>query len=227
MAKANMNQETWTKVDQYFSDCLIASDAALEHALATSTAAGLPAYNVAPNQGKLLQLFAQMCNARNILEIGTLGGYSAIWLARALPPGGKLVTLEANAEFAEVARKNIAYAGLTHAVDIRVGKAIETLPSLVQEGSGPFDMIFIDADKPSNPDYLNWSLKLSRPGTVIIGDNVVRNGAVVDENSGDANVLGVRRFFDMIAEHPRLSATALQTVGSKGYDGFSLAIVNA
>lgn len=222
-----MNQEIWTQVDQYFSDRLIGTDDALEHALATSAAGGLPAYNVAPNQGKLLQLFAQMGNARKILEIGTLGGYSAIWLARALPAGGKLVTLEANAEFAEIARKNIEFAGLTHAVDIRIGKAIDTLPLLEQEGAGPFDLIFIDADKPSNPDYLHWALKLSRPGTIIIGDNVVRNGAVVDPESSDANVIGVRRFFDLIAENLRLSATALQTVGCKGYDGFSLAIVNA
>jgi predicted O-methyltransferase YrrM len=222
-----MNPEIWTQVDHYFSSQLVGTDAALEHALATSTAADLPGYNVAPNQGKLLQLFAQMCNARNILEIGTLGGYSAIWLARALPPGGKLVTLEANADFAEVARKNIDFAGLTHAVDIRVGKAIDTLPLLEREGAGPFDLIFIDADKPSNPDYLHWSLKLSRPGTIIIGDNVVRNGAVVDAGSRDANVIGVRRFFDLIAENPSLSATALQTVGCKGYDGFSLAIVKA
>ena len=222
-----MNQEIWTKVDDYFSDRLVGADPILEHALATSSAAGLPAYNVAPNQGKLLQLFAQMCNARTILEIGTLGGYSAIWLARALPPGGRVVTLEANPDYAEIARKNINHAGLSHAVDIRVGKAIETLPLLEKEGIGPFDMIFIDADKPSNPEYLQWSIKLSRIGTIIVGDNVVRNGAVADAASTDANVIGVRRFIDLMAEYPRLSATALQTVGCKGYDGFSLAIVNA
>lgn len=220
-----MHQETWSTVDSYFSDKLVGNDDALEHALATSTAAGLPAYNVAPNQGKLLQLFAQMQNARNILEIGTLGGYSAIWLARALPEGGRVVTLEANAEYAAVARSNIAFAGLSDKVDVRIGKAIETLPLLEQEGAGPFDMIFIDADKPSNPAYLHWSLKLSRTGTTIIGDNVVRNGAVADAMSQDPNVIGVRRFIDLIAENPRLSATAIQTVGSKGYDGFSLAIV--
>ncbi|HEY8026448.1 MAG TPA: O-methyltransferase, partial [Burkholderiaceae bacterium] len=184
-----------------------------------------PPHNVAPNQGKLLQLFAQMQNARKILEIGTLGGYSTIWLARALPEGGRLVTLEANPEHAAVARANIARAGLARIVQVRVGKAIETLPLLMEEGAGPFDLIFIDADKPSNPAYLEWSIKLSRPGTVIIGDNVVRNGAVADPASTDANVLGVRCFFDLMAENPRLSATAIQTVGSKGYDGFSLAIV--
>ena len=220
-----MSQETWSAVDAYFSERLVPSDAALERALSSSTAAGLPAYNVAPNQGKLLQLFAQMQGARKILEIGTLGGYSAIWLARALPEGGRVVTLEANPDYAALAKSNIAYAGLSHMVDVRVGKAIETLPLLAQEGAGPFDMIFIDADKPSNPDYLEWSLKLSRPGTIIIGDNVVRMGAVVDATSEDKNVIGVRRFIDLIAENPRLSATAIQTVGSKGYDGFSLAIV--
>lgn len=220
-----MNQETWTKVDAYFSDKLIAADPVLESALLDSDAAGLPQHNVAPNQGKLLQLFAQMQNARKILEIGTLGGYSTIWLARALSECGRLVTLEANPEHAAVARANIARAGLSHVVEVRVGKAIETLPLLAEEGAGPFDLIFIDADKPSNPAYLEWSIKLSRPGTVIIGDNVVRNGAVADSGSADANVIGVRRFFDLMAENPRLSATAIQTVGSKGYDGFSLAIV--
>lgn len=222
-----MNQATWSAVDAYFSDRLIPADAALEIALRDSDAAGLPPHSVAPNQGKLLQLFAQMQGARKILEIGTLGGVSTIWLARALNEGGRLVTLEANPDHAAVAIANTARAGLAHVVDVRVGKAIDTLPLLLQESIGPFDLIFIDADKPSNPEYLEWSLILSRPGTVIIADNVVRNGSVVDMQSTDRNVVGVRRFFDLMAEHPRLSATAIQTVGSKGYDGFSLAIVKS
>ncbi len=222
-----MSQETWSAVDAYFSERLVPTDPALDQALRDSDAAGLPQHNVAPNQGKLLQLFAQMQSARTILEIGTLGGYSTIWLARALPEGGRLVTIEASAEHASVAIANIARAGLSHIVDVRIGKAIDILPLLEQEEIAPFDLIFIDADKPSNPEYLEWSLKLSRPGTVIIGDNVVRNGAVTDGSSTDRNVIGVRRFFDLIAENDRLSATAIQTVGSKGYDGFSLAIVKS
>ena len=220
-----MSQETWSAVDSYFSHRLVPTDLALDTALCASAAAGLPPHNVAPNQGKLLQLLAQMQGARKILEIGTLGGYSTIWLARALPGGGRLVTLEANPKHAAVATANITRAGLSHIVDVRVGEAIDTLPLLAQERIGPFDFIFIDADKPSNPQYLEWSLKLSRPGTVIIGDNVVRNGAVADATNTDGNVIGVRRFFDLMAENPRLSATAIQTVGSKGYDGFSLALV--
>lgn len=222
-----MNQATWSAVDAYFSDGLIPADAALEIALRNSDRAGLPPHSVAPNQGKLLQLFAQMQGAKKILEIGTLGGISTIWLARALTEGGHLVTLEAHPDHAAVAIANIARAGLAHVVDVRVGRAIDTLPLLLQEGIGPFDLIFIDADKPSNPEYLEWSLKLSRPGTVIIADNVVRNGSVVDMQSTDRDVVGVRRFFDLMAQHPRLSATAIQTVGSKGYDGFSLAIVKS
>jgi predicted O-methyltransferase YrrM len=220
-----MNQATWSAVDVYFTERLVPSDAALDAALRDSEAAGLPQHNVAPNQGKLLQILASMQGARTILEIGTLGGYSTIWLARALPAGGRVVTLEANPTHAAVAQKNIARAGLAHVVDIRVGNAIETLPQLAQEGLAPFDFIFIDADKPSNPEYLAWALKLSRPGTVIVGDNVVRNGAVVDSNSVDGNVVGVRRFFELIAANQQLTATAIQTVGSKGYDGFAIAIV--
>lgn len=220
-----MNQETWSGVDKYFTDLLVPSDPALNAALADTDAAGLPQHNVAPNQGKLLQLLAKICGARTILEIGTLGGYSAIWLARALPAGGRLVTLEANPKHAEVAFANIVRAGLASVVDLRVGKAVDILPRLAAEGIAPFDLIFIDADKPSNPEYLGWSLKLSRPGTVIIGDNVVRNGAVTDSSSTDPNVQGVRRFLQLISSEPRLSATALQTVGSKGYDGFAIAIV--
>ncbi len=220
-----MNQETWSSVDKYFTDLLVPSDPALNAALADTDAAGLPQHNVAPNQGKLLQLLAKMCGARTVLEIGTLGGYSTIWLARALPAGGRLVTLEANPKHAEVAFANIVRAGLASVVDLRVGKAVDILPRLAAEGIAPFDLIFIDADKPSNPEYLGWSLKLSRPGTVIIGDNVVRNGAVTDSSSTDPNVQGVRRFLELISSDPRLSATALQTVGSKGYDGFAIAIV--
>ncbi len=222
-----MNQETWSIVDEYFCETLIPFDQVLSDALCDSDAAGLPQHNVTPNQGKLLYLLAKLQGARKILEFGTLGGYSTIWLARALPPGGCVVSLEANPEAAAVAQANIARAGLSHVVDIRIGKAIDTLPLLAQEGIAPFDFIFIDADKPSNPKYLEWSVKLSRAGTVIVGDNVVRNGAVADATSTDPNVVGVRRFFELMAENPRLSATAIQTVGSKGFDGFSLAIVSA
>jgi predicted O-methyltransferase YrrM len=221
-----MNQETWSAVDRYFCETLIPFDQALSEALRESDSAGLPQHNVAPNQGKFLYLLAKLQGARSILEFGTLGGYSTIWLARAVPEGGRVVSLEANPHAAEVARRNIARAGLSDIVDIRVGKAIETLPALAEEGVSPFDFIFIDADKPSNPKYLEWSLRLSRPGTVIIGDNVVRNGAVADSASNDPNVLGVRHFFEVMAKNPRLSATAIQTVGSKGFDGFSLAIVS-
>jgi predicted O-methyltransferase YrrM len=216
--------EQWAQVDRYIVDCLVEQDDPLLQALDANSAAGLPNHDVAPNQGKLLQLFARMVNARRILEIGTLGGYSTIWLARALPPDGTLVTLEANERHAAVARRNVANAGLSAQVALRVGPALLSLPQLQAEA--PFDLIFIDADKPGNPDYLQWALRLSRPGTAIVGDNVVRNGAVTDAASKDASVQGVRRFFDMMAQEPRLSATALQTVGSKGWDGFSLAIVN-
>jgi predicted O-methyltransferase YrrM len=220
-----MNQAIWSAVDRYFAETLVPTDAALDAALADSDAAGLPPHHVAATQGKLLQLLAQMSNARTILEIGTLGGYSTIWLARALPVNGRLVTLESNPRHAEVAAANIARAGLNSVVDLRVGKATDILPLLAREKIAPFDLIFIDADKPSNPAYLEWSLKLSRAGTVIIGDNVVRGGLVADNDSADANVQGVRRFLELIAAEPRLSATAIQTVGSKGYDGFSIAIV--
>jgi predicted O-methyltransferase YrrM len=222
-----MSQNLWDKVDAYFTDVLVPSDPTLEAALRDSEAAGLPPINVAPNQGKLLQLLAQLHGAKRILEIGTLGGYSTIWLARALPKDGRLITLELDAKHAEVAKRNIARANLSTLVDIRVGKAVETLARLKKENVAPFDFIFIDADKPSNPEYLTWSLKLSRPGTVIVADNVVRNGAVADATTTDPNVLGVRRFLDMLSAEPRLTATAIQTVGSKGYDGFALAIVKS
>lgn len=222
-----MTQEQWTAVDHYFGDLLVPPDPVLEATLQSSTAAGLPQINVAPNQGKLLMLLAQIHQARTILEIGTLGGYSTIWLARALPADGHLITLEVNPKHAEVAQSNIALAGLSERVEVRVGRAIDTLPQLVAEGHAPFDFIFIDADKPSTPDYFAWALKLSRRGTLIICDNVVRNGAVSDPESTDPNVQGIRRFNEMLAAEPRVNATAIQTVGSKGYDGFALVLVVA
>ena len=189
-----MSEHVWTEVDRYISDLFVPDDAALDAALHDSESAGLPPINVSRNQGKLLQLLARLAGARRILEIGTLGGYSTIWLARALPAGGRLITLEAEPKHAEVARANIARAGLAGAVEVRLGRAIETLPQLVAEGQGPFDLIFIDADKQGYADYLGWVLKLSRRGTVIIADNIVRKGAVIDAASSDAKVQGVRRF---------------------------------
>ncbi|HEV2694178.1 MAG TPA: O-methyltransferase [Verrucomicrobiae bacterium] len=220
-----MNLAHWTAVDCYITDLLVAPDAALEAALKTSAAAGLPPINVAPNQGKLLQLLARMQGARNILEIGTLGGYSTIWLARALPADGRLLTLEAEPLHAKVARENIARAALDKIATVRLGPALETLKQLVAEKAAPFDFIFIDADKESYPDYFTWSLKLSRRGTCIIADNVVRNGAVIEPDHADPRVQGVRRFNELLAAETRVTATALQTVGSKGYDGFSLILV--
>jgi predicted O-methyltransferase YrrM len=222
-----MTQQQWTAVDRYITDLLVPADPALDAALQASAAAGLPPHNVSPNQGKLLLLLARVQRARTILEIGTLGGYSTIWLARALPADGSLITLEADRKHAEVARANIARTGLTHVVELHLGRALDTLPQLAAEGRGPFDLIFIDADKPSNPDYFAWALKLSRRGSLIIADNVVRNGAVVDAASGDPNVQGVRRFNELLAAEPRVTATAIQTVGSKGYDGFAIALVTA
>ncbi len=220
-----MMEKTWDAVDRWFGETIVASDAALDAALAESDRAGLPAIAVAPNQGKLIGLLARMVGARRILEIGTLGGYSTIWLARALPEGGKVVTLEYNPHHAAVAKANIARAGLADRVDIRVGPALETLPHLAEEGGGPFDFAFIDADKKSNPDYFGWALKLGRPGGVILVDNVVRGGAVADPRVEDENVEGVRRLHALIAAEPRVDATALQTVGAKGYDGFTIALI--
>lgn len=220
-----MQQTIWTTVDDYFCDRLIPADPVLSAALQDSDIGNLPQHHVAPNQGKFLNLLAKLQGARTILEIGTLGGYSTIWLARALPEDGRLISLEFNPHNVAIARTNIERAGLSHVAEVRVGKALDTLPQLEAEGIAPFDLIFIDADKPNNPHYLEWALKLSRPGTLIIGDNVVRNGAVADATSVDPNVTGVRRFFDLMATNPRLSATAIQTVGSKGYDGFSMALV--
>jgi predicted O-methyltransferase YrrM len=222
-----MNQELWTDVDHYLVENLIPADPVMDQALASNKAAGLPSIDVAPNQGKLLYLLARIRGARRILEIGTLGGYSTIWLARALPSDGKLITLEVEAKHAEVARTNIDRAGLSGLVQLRLGPALGSLAQLLNEGAKPFDLIFIDADKQSIPAYLEWSLRLSHPGTVIITDNVVRDGAVINPDDPDPNVQGVRRHFEMLAADPRLDATALQTVGTKGYDGFALAIVKA
>ncbi len=219
--------DQWTAVDRYITDLLVPPDPALDAALQASAAAGLPAINVAPNQGKLLMLLAQIQGARSILEIGTLGAYSTIWLARALPADGRLITLEADPKHAEVARANIARAGLANRVEVRLGPALETLPRLAAEGSGPFDLIFIDADKPGYPDYFRWALKLSRRGSVIVADNVVRDGEVIDPASADPRVQAMRRFNEVLAAEPRVSATEIQTVGSKGYDGFALALVVA
>ncbi len=222
-----MSQEQWTAVDRYITDMLVPRDEALDAALAASVEAGLPPISVAPNQGKLLNLIARMQGAKTILEIGTLGGYSTIWLARALPPGGRLVTLEYDPRHADVARVNIARAGLSHLVDIRVGRAIDTLPKLATEGRGPFDLTFIDADKQSTAEYFAWAVTLSRPGSVIIVDNVVRDGAVADAATTDASVQGVRRGYEAMAAESRVSATAIQTVGAKGYDGLAIAVVRA
>jgi len=222
-----MPKEQWTEVDSYITGLLARSDPALDGALERSAAAGLPAIHVSPNQGKLLQLLAQGQKAARILEVGTLGAYSTIWLARALPPGGRLITLEYEPKHAEVARANVAAAGLKDVVEVRLGKGVDLLARLAAEGAGPFDFIFIDADKQSYPEYFTWALKLSRKGTVIIADNVVRKGAVIEAGSSDPMVQGVRRMNELVAREPRVSATAVQTVGSKGYDGFMMALVTS
>jgi predicted O-methyltransferase YrrM len=222
-----MTQEQWTAVDRYLTDLFVPPDPALDAALASSAAAGLPPINVTPNLGKLLWLLARVQGARTILEIGTLGGYSTIWLARALPADGRLITLEADPNHADVARANIARAGLTGVVELRLGPALDTLPQLAAEGFGPFDLIFIDADKQSYPEYLKWALMFSRRGSLIIADNVVRKGAVLDAGSDDPVIQGVRRFNELLAAEPRVSATAIQTVGGKGYDGFAIALITA
>ena len=220
-----MNQELWTAVDRYVTEMLVPPDAALEAALEASDAAGLPRIAVAPNQGKLLQLLARARGARRILEIGTLGGYSTIWLARALPAGGRLITLEVEPKHAEVARANIARAGLASVIDVRLGAALETLPRLAAERAGPFDLTFIDADKSNIPSYFEWALKLAAPGGLIVVDNVIRDGAVVDDASTDPSVKGVRRLNELLRAEPRVSATTIQTVGARGYDGFTLAML--
>ncbi|MBS7541723.1 O-methyltransferase [Ancylobacter oerskovii] len=220
-----MTHEVWSQVDTWIEDTLLPPDPALAAALEASDAAGLRAINVAPNQGKLLMLLALMRGARRILEIGTLGGYSTIWLARALPADGRLVTLEFDPHHAEVAQANIARAGLADRVEVRVGPARATLAAMIAAGEASFDLVFIDADKPNNPHYLEAALALSHPGTVIVADNVVRDGRAADPASTDESVLGIRRFMERVAAEPRLVATAVQTVGSKGYDGFALALV--
>ncbi|MDQ3573403.1 MAG: O-methyltransferase [Actinomycetota bacterium] len=222
-----MTAELWEAVDDYIQDLLLPPDPALEAALADSAASGLPAISVTPNQGKLLALLVELRSARTILEVGTLGGYSTIWLARAMGAGGRLVSLEADPHHAEVARANVARAGLSDVVDIRVGAALDTLPRLAAEELVPFDLFFIDADKPNNPAYFQWALRLSRPGSVIVIDNVVRDGAVVDAASTDPATRGTRRLYEVMAAEPRVSATVLQTVGSKGYDGIAIALVTA
>jgi predicted O-methyltransferase YrrM len=214
--------ELWTAIDDYISEHLVEEDEALDTALAASKAAGLPAINVAPNQGKLLMLLAQAIGAKRILEIGTLGGYSTIWLARGLAPGGRLITLEVNPTYAEVARANIVRAGLKESVELRVGRAHDTLAALATEHDGPFDLVFIDADKPGTPDYFLWAVRLAHPGSLIVVDNVVREGAILEGESDDANVQGMRRFFELAATDPRVSATAIQTVGNKGHDGIAV-----
>ncbi|HEX5474598.1 MAG TPA: O-methyltransferase [Vicinamibacterales bacterium] len=221
-----MPQNEWTAVDDYLAR-VVQPDARATAALRAGEAAGLPPIGVSAPQGKLLHLLARVRGASSILEIGTLAGYSTIWLAQALRPGGRLITLEADPRHADVARANIERAGLADAVEVRVGRASESLPALDAEGRGPFDLIFIDADKPGTPEYLTWALRLSRPGTLIVIDNVVRSGAVVDDSGKDASVAGMRQALDLLAEEPRVSATVIQTVGSKGYDGFALALVTA
>jgi predicted O-methyltransferase YrrM len=212
----------WADIDRYLSKAVISPDPVLEQALEASNRAGLPAIQVSPQQGKLLMLLAQMVGAQRILEIGTLAGYSTIWLGRGLPPQGKLITLEADPKHAEVARSNIARADFADFVEVRLGRALNSLPKLAAENHAPFDMFFIDADKKNIPEYFTWCLRLSRPGSVIVVDNVVRDGAVIDPQAQEAGIQGIRRFFEIAAAEPRVTGTALQTVGVKGHDGFAI-----
>lgn len=225
MSTASAAQQIWDDVDAYFTDLLSLNDEVLTEALRESEAAGLPPIYVAPNQGKLLHLLARIQGARRILEIGTLGGYSTIWLGRALPGNGRLITLEYDAKHAEVARRNLERAGLDAITEVRVGPALESLPKLADENQEPFDLVFIDADKVNNANYVEWALKLTRPGSLIIVDNVVRGGRVTETGGEDPAVRGTRAALELFASHPRLDGTAVQTVGSKGYDGFALARV--
>lgn len=227
MSQPQPDQALWSAVDDYLSDLLLPPDAGLQGALAASAAAGLPAINVSANQGKFIHLLARMIAAKRILEIGTLGGYSTIWLARALPADGRLITLERDSRNASVARANIAEAGLAEVVDVRVGNALEWLPRLVDEEAGPFDLTFIDADKPNTIPYFEFALRLSRPGSLIIVDNVIREGQVINVESSSGTVQAVRRFLEYLANEPRVSPVALQTVGSKGYDGLAITLVTA
>jgi predicted O-methyltransferase YrrM len=221
-----MNQAQWEFLDRYFGEQIVHGDAALAAALDASARAGLPSINVAENQGKFLHLLAKIRGARRILEIGTLGGYSTIWLARALPPGGALVTLEANADYAAVARANIERAGLSGVVSIKVGMGVDSLQHMIAQGEAPFDLVFIDADKPNYPDYLRLCLQLACSGTVIIADNVIRHGKLADPANTEPDVQGMRQFFDLLAAHPEVESTAIQTVGAKGWDGFSISVVS-
>jgi caffeoyl-CoA O-methyltransferase len=220
-----MTQELWTAVDDYLTSLFVPPDAVLDAAIQATADAGMPLINVAPNQGKLLHILALAHGVRTVLEIGTLAGYSTIWLARALPAGGKVITLEADPRHAEVARANLARAGLAETVEVRLGAALETLPQIAAEARGPFDLVFIDADKVNTAAYFAWALRLTRRGSLIVIDNVVRKGAVIDEASADANVQGMRRFNAALAAEPRVTATAIQTVGSKGHDGLAIALV--
>jgi predicted O-methyltransferase YrrM len=220
-----MSEKHWVAVDRYITDLLVPADDVLDGVLTTAATADLPPISVAPNQGKLLMLLAQLRGARSILEIGTLAGYSAIWLARALPENGRLITLEADPRHAEIARANFARAGLSDVIELRVGRALDTLPRLLAEAQGPFDLIFIDADKCNSAEYFAWALKLSRRGTLIVIDNVVREGAVVNAASDDPDITGIRRLFEVLAAEPQVSVTAIQTVGSKGHDGLAIALV--
>ncbi|MDX6204870.1 MAG: hypothetical protein QOF39_927 [Frankiales bacterium] len=222
-----MSQDTWTAVDDYFAEAMMPADPVLEAVLANSAAAGLPPIAVAPNQGKLLNLLARIHGAASILEVGTLGGYSTIWLARALPESGHLVTLEYERKHADVARANIDLAGLGDKVEIRVGAALGSLDAMIDAGEGPYDLVFIDADKPNNPNYFRRALSLTRKGSVIICDNVVRRGEVIHADHADERVQGSRRFAEAVAAEPRVEATVVQTVGSKGHDGFALCLVVA
>ena len=216
------DSEMWTEVDNFFSAALLAPDPVLESALESIRAAGLPAISVSPNQGKLLEMLARILDARSILEVGTLGAYSTIFLARGMRAGGRLITLESDPAHAAVARANIARAGLNAAVELRLGSASDTLPQISAEGRGPFDLIFIDADKKNIPSYFEWALRLSRPGSIVVVDNVVRDGRVIDSKSDDPDIQGVRRFLERVGRNASVSGTAIQTVGIKGYDGFAI-----
>lgn len=227
MPTETVTQTAWSNVDNYLSGIVIPRDPTLEDAIRASDAAGLPPIQVSPLQGKLLHLLAVVRGARSILEIGTLGGYSTIWLARALRPGGRLITLEIDPKHAEVARGNLQRAGLERVADVRVGPALDTLPRLERENAGPFDLVFIDADKPSGPEYFAWAMKLTRPGSIIVVDNVVRDGEVANLENSEANVVGSRRVLEAMAAEPRVTATVIQMVGVKGYDGMAIALVTS
>jgi predicted O-methyltransferase YrrM len=221
-----MRMKSWSVVDAYAAEHLLADiDPIFASVLAANAAAGLPAIDVSPLQGKFLNLVVRMTGARKILEIGTLGGYSTIWMGRALPENGRIISLECAQTHARIARQNVENAGLSSKIDVRTGAALESLPTLAAEGAGPFDLVFIDADKPNNPGYLDWAVRLSRPGATIILDNVIRDGHVADTNSSDHNVRGAQAAFELIRDHKRIDSTALQTVGIKGYDGFIIGIV--